>query len=80
MGTVAESEATSPTARQPWVCPRCGAVNAPWVDRCGCTSVPVVPYQPPTPYYPQPYWPPTAVPWYPTYPIVYCTTTSPAKG
>lgn len=43
-----------------WVCPICGAANAPWVDKCDCRlSGSPVPTSEPVPYFP-----PTHVPSY----------------
>ena len=44
-----------------WVCPRCGAVNAPHMQQCPCggKGQQFVPFYPPPSL---PYWPPTT-PW-----------------
>ena len=44
-----------------WVCPLCGAVNAPWVEQCPCRNAA------------QPAWLPMPPSWpYPAYPVVTC--------
>jgi hypothetical protein len=42
-----------------WVCPKCGRVNAPFIDHCPCSNGNVS--YPQIPSYP-------LYPWYPTYP------------
>lgn len=35
---------------QPWICPRCATVNAPWVNQCPClpgATQPALPVPPP---------------------------------
>ena len=73
-GTAFEGVLADFNTRQPWICPRCGRVNAPHIDQCSCT--PPVRINPlpvfPTPYPCQPYCPPytpyspNVWPWSPT--------------
>ena len=44
-----------------WVCPKCGRVNAPFVDHCPCSSIDNIKVNP-IPYYPYPYVQPY-IPW-----------------
>lgn len=47
-GIEIDGDAPVVVLRSPWVCPVCGAGNAPWVDKCGCREKPVfnIPPQP----------------------------------
>ena len=32
-------DTSSPPTQQGWLCPSCGAGNAPWVARCNCVPI-----------------------------------------
>lgn len=51
-----------------WICPRCGAANAPFANQCPCS--PAVPpcYPPVGPWKTDPWNPPTHPYWPPSYP------------